>query len=70
MFFPNLLPEAIFGVKVPTYAQKCDFGPILDPEGVPKSTLGATFSPQKSKKGKCPELRGASWSRPGRDGFL
>ena len=35
-------------VQAPIYAQKCDVRSLLNPRGVPKSHLGATFSAKRS----------------------
>ena len=42
--------------------EKCDFGALLGPSGVPKSTLGATFSANKPPKAEWRFCRGASRS--------
>ena len=52
---------------MPVYPRKCGFGAIFDFPGIQKPTLGATFSAQKAPETEYPELRGASWCRPGRD---
>ena len=41
-------------IKMPTYPQKCGFGPIFDFPGVPKSTLGDPFSAKKAPKVEYP----------------
>ena len=52
---------------MPTYPQKCVFGPIFDFPRVPKSTLGASFSAKKAPKVEYPSLRCGSGGSSGPD---